>query len=216
MPGAERQLLSGLPRRRDPVHVAANHRGAVSRIVDRGAIFAAYVGIGMAAVIGISFLLVIPIPIVYALFSLPAGLLIGYYADSRAGRQAGPWSRIVSNGLFAGLVTAVSLAVLLLAVDALFFYADDGYRDQSAGASLQCQPGPACVYARYLANGQGADLEREGVTDVSTFTGFYWGQQAGIAGTIFVLTVVGSLGGALLFGVVRPKAAGPASRTSPI
>jgi hypothetical protein len=180
----------------------------VSRVVDRGAIVAAYVGIGMAAVIGISFLLVIPIPIVYALFSLPAGLLIGYYADSRAGRQAGPWSRIVANGLFAGLVTAVSLAVLLLAVDALFFYADDGYRDQSAGPRLQCEPGPACVYARYIANGQGADLEREGVTDVSTFTGFYWSQQAGIAGTIFLLTAAGSLGGALLFGVVRPRNAG--------
>jgi hypothetical protein len=48
----------------------------VTRFVDRGAIVAAYVGIGMAATNAISFLLVIPIEPVYWLLTGPAGLLI--------------------------------------------------------------------------------------------------------------------------------------------
>ena len=42
----------------------------MSRIVDRGAITAAYVGIGMAITIGVSFLLVIPIEPIYWLLAL--------------------------------------------------------------------------------------------------------------------------------------------------
>ena len=79
--------------------------GLVTRLVDRGAIVAAYVGIGMAVTIAISFLLVIPIEPIYWLLALPAGLLIGYYANQRSDRRAGPWSRIVANAAFAGLVT---------------------------------------------------------------------------------------------------------------
>ena len=63
------------------------------RFVDRGAITAAWVGLGMAVTIGVSFLLVIPIEPVYWIFALPAGLLIGYYANARSDRRAGPWGR---------------------------------------------------------------------------------------------------------------------------
>ena len=101
----------------------------MTRVIDRGAVTAAYVGIGMAATIAVSFLLVIPIEPVYWLLSLAAGLLIGYYANQRSDRRAGPWSRIVLNALFAGAVTALTLAALLLAVKALFFFADNGYPD---------------------------------------------------------------------------------------
>ena len=64
------------------------------RFVDRGAITAAYVGIGMAVTIVVSFLLVIPIEWVVWILALPSGLLIGYYANQRSNRRAGPWRRI--------------------------------------------------------------------------------------------------------------------------
>jgi hypothetical protein len=177
----------------------------VTRIVDRGAVTAAYVGIGMAVVIAISFLLVIPIEPVLWYLALPAGLLIGYYANQRSDRRAGPWARIVVNGIFAGLVTGLALAVLLLATKALFFAADNGYRDASAGGSLRCQSGADCVYQRYLADGRGNDLAGQGVTDASSFGRFYWGQQLATAGLLVGLTTAGGLGGAALYGVFRPR-----------
>ena len=61
----------------------------MTRFVDRGAITAAYVGIGMAVTVAISFLLIIPIEPVVWLLALPAGLLIGYYANQRSDRRAG-------------------------------------------------------------------------------------------------------------------------------
>jgi hypothetical protein len=190
----------------------------VSRVIDRGAITAAYVGIGMAVTIGVSFLLVIPIEPVYWLLALPAGMLIGYYANQRSDRLAGPWSRILANAAFAGLVTALTLAALLLAVKALFFYADSGYPDfnrrDEAGASIApfCDPGPGCVYARYLAAGRGPDFSAVGVTDVAGFTGYYWSQQFVTAGTLVVLTFAGGLIGGLGYGLTRPKTP---SRESP-
>ena len=107
----------------------------MSRIVDRGAILAAYVGIGMALTIGVSFLLIIPIEPVIWLLALPSGVMIGYYANARSNRRAGPWHRILSNALFAAFVTGLAAAILLLTVKALFFYADNGYRDPGLGGS---------------------------------------------------------------------------------
>jgi hypothetical protein len=183
----------------------------VTRIVDRGAITAAYVGIGMAITVAISFLLIIPIEPVVWLLALPSGLIIGYYANARSDRRAGPWSRIVTNGLFAGAVTGVTLAVLLLGVKALFFYADNGYRDPGLGGPISCSSGPECVYLRYLDEGRGPDLEAIGVTDVDAFTSFYWSQQLQTAGLLLVLTTLGGVGGAAIYGVVRPKPGAAAS-----
>jgi hypothetical protein len=183
----------------------------VTRFVDRGAIIAAYVGIGMAVTIAISFLLVIPIEPVVWLLALPSGLVIGYYANQRSDRRAGPWRRIVVNGLFAGLVTGITTALLLLAVKALFFYADNGYRDPGQGGPLACASGPECVYARYLDLGRGPDLAAAGVTDAASFTRAYWSQQFFSAGLVVVLTAVGGLGGAAIFGVTRPKPEAPAA-----
>ena len=70
------------------------------RFVDRGAITAAWVGLGMAVTIGVSFLLVIPIEPVYWIFALPAGLLIGYYANARSERAGGPWKRLIAARRF--------------------------------------------------------------------------------------------------------------------
>jgi len=177
----------------------------VNRPVDRGAITAAYVGIGMAVTIVVSFMLFIPIEWVIWVLALPSGLLIGYYANQRSDRRAGPWSRILVNGLFAGIVTGVTTAVLLLAIKALFFYADSGYRDPGQGGPISCAPGAECVYQRYLDAGYGAGLAVAGVRDGASFTGFYWREQAGSAGTVLLLTTVGGLGGAALYGAFRPK-----------
>ena len=184
----------------------------MTRIVDRGAIAAAYVGIGMALTIGVSFLLVIPIEPIYWLFALPAGLLIGYYANQRSDRRAGPWRRIVANAVVAGLATALTLAALLLMVKALFFFADSGFPDYNrvhpeTGQPIPpfCDPGANCVYSRYLAAGRGSDFEAVGVTDTASFTSFYWGQQFATAAFLVVLTTAGALGGGGLYGLFRPK-----------
>jgi hypothetical protein len=191
----------------------------VTRFFDRGAIVAAYVGIGMAVTTAISFLLVIPIEPIYWLLALPSGLLIGYYANQRSDRRSGPWSRILANAAYAGLLTGLTMAVLLLAVKALFFYADGGFPDfnREDPATRQaippfCDNGAGCVYARYLAVGNGPELAAAGITDASSFTGFYWSQQLSSAGTVLVLTLAGGLAGGLLYGVFRPKAG--AARTS--
>jgi len=172
----------------------------VTRIVDRGAVVAAYVGIGMAVVIAISFLLVIPIEPVVWFMTLPAGLLIGYYANQRSDRRQGPWARVLVNGLFAGAVTGLTLAALLLGVKALFFFADNGYRDASAGGSLSCRAGADCVYQRYLADGRQDQLAEQGITDAGSFARVYWNEQLATAALLTVLGTAGGVGGAALYG----------------
>jgi hypothetical protein len=190
----------------------------VTRYVDRGAITAAYVGIGMAVTIAISFLLIIPIEPIFWLLSLPTGLLIGYYANQRSNRRAGPWGRILVNGIFAAFITGVTAAVLLLGVKALFFYGDNGYRDQSTGGPITCSSGAECVYQRYVIldnGGRVAALEAAGVTDAASFTAFYWTQQFTVAGLIAAFTTVGGLGGAALYGLTRGKPTAPNVKVSP-
>lgn len=183
----------------------------MTRIVDRGAIAAAYVGIGMALTIAVSFLLVIPIEPILWLLALPAGLLIGYYANQRSDRRAGPWRRIVTNAFVAGLATALTLALLLLFVKALFFFADGGFPDfnrvDKNGAAIppSCEAGANCVYSRYLADGRGADLASIGVTDTASFSRFYWNQQFATALFLILLTTGGGVAGGLLYGLFRPK-----------
>ena len=177
----------------------------MTRVVDRGAIIAAYVGIGMAITIAVSFLLVIPIEPIYWLLVVPAGLLIGYYANTRSNRVSGPWSRILANGLFAGFVTGLTLAVLLLAIKALFFFADNGYpnfnRLDEAGDPIPpfCNTGANCVYSRYLADGRGDALAAQGVTDDASFSAFYWNQQLNTALGLVIATVAASAAGGVVF-----------------
>jgi hypothetical protein len=190
----------------------------VSRFVDRGAITAAYVGIGMAVTIAISFLLIIPIEPIVWLLALPSGLLIGYYANQRSNRRAGPWRRIIVNGLFAALVTGLTMAALLLAVKALFFFADNGYRDESAGGQITCTSGADCVYQRYRLVEDGAripELEAAGVIDADAFTSFYWSANLSIAGLVVLVTTVGGIGGAVVYGILRPRPE-PSNRDEPI
>ncbi len=175
------------------------------RVVDRGAIVAGWVGVGMAVTIGISFLLVIPIEPILWLLSPFAGALIGYYANQRSNRRMGPWLRILANGLYAGALTAITFVLFLLAVKALFFFADSGYRDVSQGGQITCQTGADCVYRRYLGSPRGAELAPAGVTDATTFTAFYWNQQLSTALLVAGLTLAGSAAGAFVYGVTRPS-----------
>ena len=183
----------------------------MSRFVDRGAKTAAYVGIGTAVTIVASFTLIIPIEWLIWLLVIPVGLTIGYYANQRSNRRLGPLSRILINGTFAALVTGVSMALLLLVIKAIFFFADGGYPDfnrvDKAGTPIppSCVSGADCVYQRYVAAGRGPDLAAAGVTDASSFTGFYWSEQFGSAVTIVVLTTLSGTGGAGLYWVFRPK-----------
>ncbi len=187
----------------------------MTRFVDRGAIVAAYVGIGMALTIAASFILIIPIEPIVWLLAVPCGLLIGYYANQRSDRRAGPWSRILRNGLFAAVVTGLTLAILLLLLKSIFFFADTGYPDfnraDAAGQPIPptCSTGADCVQARYLALGRGPELEAAGVTDIETFTSFYWRYQLTVSGAVLLATTVGGLGGAVLYGLFRPKPVAP-------
>ena len=179
----------------------------MSRFVDRGAIVAAYVGIGMAITMAISFLLVVPIEPAYLLLSVLGAVVIGYYANARARRSRGEWRRIVPNSVLAGVVMGLSLSILLLGNKALFFFADSGYPDfnrldPATGAILEptCETGADCVYHRYLAR-QPQVLADAGVTDASSFGDLYWRQQWSTAQGVVLAASVGALAGGLLFGV---------------
>jgi hypothetical protein len=177
----------------------------MSRFFDRGAITAAWVGVGMAVTIGVSFLLVIPIEAIYTGIIVPgfpvawlAGLTIGYYANGRSNRHGGPWRRIVANSLLAGAATAVTFALMFLGVKALFFTADNGYRDASAGGSLSCTSGADCVYQRYVQL-QPDVLEAAGITNADEFSAFYWNQQLNTALSLVIATVFASAAGGVAF-----------------
>jgi hypothetical protein len=191
----------------------------VSRFVDRGAVVAAYVGIGMAITMAISFLLVVPIEIAYLILSVLGAVVIGYYANARARRGRGEWRRTVPNSLLAGLVMGISLAILLLGNKALFFFADSGYPDfnrveNGTPVGDTCQTGADCVYHRYLKL-EPQVLADAGVTDAASFSDLYWRQQWSTAQGLVLAATVAALAGGLLFGVAGPRRQEPALRGAP-
>jgi hypothetical protein len=185
------------------------------RIVDRGAIMAGWVGVGMAVTMAMSFLLVIPIEPIYWLLAPPAGLLIGYYANQRSLPPRGAWRRIFTNAIYAGIVTGLTLALALLVVKALFFFADNGFRDPAQGGPVTrsdadgrpvaCQPGAECVMQRYLDAGRGAEFAAQGITDVGSFTEAYWQQQLSTASMLLALSIGSAALGGAVYGLTRPK-----------
>jgi hypothetical protein len=186
----------------------------VSRFVDRGAVVAAYVAIGMAITMAISFLLVVPIEPAYLLLSVLGAIVIGYYANARAGRARGEWRRILPNSLFAGVVLGLSLSILLLGNKALFFFADSGFPDfnrveNGVPVGETCETGADCVYHRYLAR-EPQVLADAGVTDAASFSDLYWRQQWSTAQGLALAATLAALAGGVLFGVAGPRAPVPA------
>jgi hypothetical protein len=191
----------------------------MTRFVDRGAIVAAFVGVGMAMTMAISFMLIIPIEPIYILLALPGGLVIGYYANARSRRTRGEWPRILANGFVSGAATGLTLAALLLGVKALFFFADTGYPDfnrvDESGVQVgpTCEAGGDCVYRRYLA-AQPGELAAAGVTDAASFADLYWASQWGTARLLLLGTTVAALLGAALFGIAGPRRGAIATRSA--
>jgi hypothetical protein len=178
----------------------------VSRFIDRGAFMAGWVGLGMAVTVVVSFVLVIPIEFLVAPSALLGGMMIGYYANARSGRTGGPWRRVIMNALWAGLITGVTYMLLMLGLKAIFFGADNGYRDASMGGPITCEAGAECVYMRYLDFvDDPAAFEAQGVTDVESFTQFYWTQQLVDGGTLVMLSLAGSLFGGLMYGATNRR-----------
>jgi hypothetical protein len=169
----------------------------MSRWVDRGAVVAGFVGLGMAVTIALGLVLVVAVPPLVLLAAPIAGLLIGFYANARSGRRR-PWWRVLANSGYAGLVTGVSLALLYAGLGLLFLYADGGFREAAQGGPIDCQRGPACTYARYLDAGQGSSLEALGVTDAARFERYLLRGQL-VGGTIIAGSTVAFalLGGAV-------------------
>ena len=187
----------------------------MSGLFDRGAIVAAYVGIGMAVTMAIAFLLVIPIGPIYLLLAFPGGMVIGYYANARSARERGAWRRILPNALLAGAATGLTLAALLLATKALFFFADSGYPDfnrtDEAGTPIgqTCQTGADCVYRRYVLQQPGT-VAAAGVTDAGSFSEVYWAGQWSTARLLVGMTTAAALLGGVLYGVAGPRRPAPA------
>jgi hypothetical protein len=156
----------------------------------------------MALVVAISLELIVAVQLLVFIVALPAGFLIGWYANVRAERRR-PWWRVLVNSAYAGLVTALGLTVLYVGLRLLFVYADTGYRDALQGGPLQCQPGPDCSYQRYLGAGEGPTLVAAGVHDAASFEAwFLTGQLQGGVG-LMAITIGGAIVGGIYAGA-RP------------
>jgi hypothetical protein len=179
--------------------------GRSGRFIDRGALFAGYVGLGMALVIAIAFELIIAVQSLVFLIAPIAGLVIGGYANQRSERWR-PMKRVFANAVWAALVSGVALAVMYAALRLLFIFADTG--SLPTGGQLSCRPGPDCTYQRYVLDGRAAELAGYGVTDGPSFGAFAVREQAEGAGLILVLTLSGALFAAGIRSVRTPRQAG--------
>lgn len=180
----------------------------MTRIVDAGAIFAGWVGLGMALVIAIAFELIIPVQTVVFLSAPLAGVVIGVYANVRAERWR-PRGRVLLNAGWAGLVSGVGLALLYVLIRLVFIYGDTGALPN--GTAINCSTGPDCIYKRYVNVGQQAELAAMGITDAATLEAALWRELAVTGSGLVLLT----LGGALAGGLARSFAPMPTSLPLP-
>jgi hypothetical protein len=172
---------------------AEGTRSGEGRVLDRGAIYAGMIGLGLAVTIAISFGLVVAIqPLVFISAPL-AGLTIGWYANHKSLRWRPRW-RLFANAGFAGAFTGLSLALMYVAFRLLFIYADSGYRPEPMGGQFECSSGPECTYVRLIEDDERREaLEAEGVTDVDSYTAFVWRTSGEWVLQLTGLTLVGAL-----------------------
>lgn len=190
-------------------------------LVDPGAVFAGWVGLGMAVVVAIGFELILAIQSLVFLFAPIGGLFIGYYAGARS-RRSRPWWRVLGNATYAGLVTALALALFYGGLRLLFVYADTGFptynRTDAAGniTGPTCPTGPGCTYQRYLDAGGGAELAALGISDAALFERHLLAEQLN-GGLILVgLTLGGALLGGLAYGATARTEQDPVGEVRPI
>ena len=181
------------------------------RFLDKGAIFAGYVGIGMAVVIAIAFALIIPVQTLVFIAAILGGVLIGAYANQRSNRWR-PMRRVFGNALWAALVTGVSLAMLWGILRLAFVQFDSGATPD--GTYISCQLGPDCTWKRYVADGQGPELEAAGVTDGASFGSYFISSVVVTGGSLMILfTVAGALVAAGFRSIQKPPEDAPAPGT---
>ena len=178
------------------------------RVLDRGAIFAGWVGLGMAVVIAMSFGLIITVQVLVLMAAPIAGMLIGYYANQRSERFRPRWRLFVNAG-YAGLVTGIGLALMYVPLRLLFAYADFGFRPEPMGGQLACETGLACTYARHIALGNREALEAVGITDVASFEASFLAELFNGAIVMIALALAGALLAAALRAVRKPPQDAP-------
>jgi hypothetical protein len=182
------------------------------RFIDAGAVFAGWVGLGMAVVIALAFELIIPVQALVFVLAPLMGVLIGVYANVRAERWR-PRGRVLANALYAGVVTGIAIAVFYVVIRLVFIYGDSGSLPD--GTSLQCQTGPDCVYQRLIIEeqrtGTTGDLAANGIHDAQSLEAFAWRSLALTGVTLFTLTLAGSAIG----GIGRGLATQPGATRSP-
>lgn len=162
------------------------------RLLDSGAIFAGWVGLGMALVLVIAFALIIPVQTLVFLLAPLMGAVIGVYANVRAERWR-PRARVLANAAYAGMVTGIGIAALYVVIRLVFLYGDGGSLPD--GTSLSCPTGPDCTYARYVDAGQADELATLGITDARTLEAAAWRELIASGAGLIALTLAGSIVG---------------------
>ena len=180
----------------------------MSRVIDKGAVFAGWVGIGMALVLAIAFELIIPVQTLVFLLAPLMGVLIGVYANVRSERWR-PRGRVLTNAAYAAVVTGVAVAVLYVALRLVFIYGDTGAMPD--GTSIACQTGPDCIYQRYVNANQADELLPLGITDGPSLAAAAWRELLVFGTGLIVLTVIGGLAG----GAIRSFSKMPTSTPLP-
>jgi hypothetical protein len=181
----------------------------IARVIDKGAIVAGWVGVGMALVVAIAFELIIPVQTVVFLLAPLAGVVIGVYANVRAERWR-PRGRVLANSVWAGAMTGLGLALLYVLIRIVFVYGDSGALPD--GTRIACQSGPDCTYQRYVLAGEAATLAARGISDGASYERVFLTQDMpATAGALLLLT----LGGAVIGGLARTLAPRPTSMPLP-
>lgn len=184
----------------------------MSRVIDSGAVFAGWVGLGMALVLAIAFELIIPVQTLVFLLAPLMGILIGVYANVRSERWR-PRPRVLLNATYAAAVTGIGIALLYLLLRVVFIYGDTGALPD--GTSLTCQTGPDCIYQRYVHAGQADDLAAAGIVDGKTLETAAWRELAVTGAGLVVLTLVGGVIGGAARGFSSPPKSVPLPTARP-